>query len=314
MSSVDKLKAWLTSPDAKLLDLRSEIKNSRCVINSCWIPISDLADRDEINQARFIQEKGWSVSHIFIGSSQFWAEAEVIGASVPLPAPYLPLKLLFSPAPFLSQWFEYIEETLAKSELPLKSTVRTCIDVGCGSGRDLGWVGFLKTDWNLVGLDCVEKTLNRAQKLLKNLGVSRERVCFLQAKFLTSGGIQIFSGASKKVVSSTEDMLEIATKEISLNALSLKYDLVLCIRCLQRESFVHLRNLVRPGGFLLFSTFVDGYSEYPYDHPSVESGMRLRRKELDESFGESFGFRVISDVIEVIEDGRPVNSFLAQKL
>jgi ribosomal protein L11 methylase PrmA len=53
-----------------------------------------------------------------------------------------------------------------------------CIDVGCGSGRDLVWLALqLGPGWEVVGLDNHTKALQRALMLAESEGVSDRVRC-----------------------------------------------------------------------------------------------------------------------------------------
>ncbi|PKY45070.1 hypothetical protein RhiirA4_400641 [Rhizophagus irregularis] len=99
----------------------------------------------------------------------------------------------------------------------------------------------------------------------------------------------------------------IPEKEIEF--LNKEYDLVISIRFLRREFLSNMASLVKPHGFLLISTFVND-GKHTYKNPRSNSH-RLELGELATKFRK--GFEIINDEIELIEDGRPVNSFLARK-
>ena len=63
---------------------------------------------------------------------------------------------------------------------------------------------------------------------------------------------------------------------------------------------------------MLISTFVNSPSHPSYLNPKSNKH-RLELNELRGIFEKWDDFDIVKDVIEVIEDGRPVNSFLAQK-
>jgi hypothetical protein len=102
-----------------------------------------------------------------------------------------------------------------------------------------------------------------------------------------------------------------------------RYDLVLSIRFLNRAFLPTLLGVVRSGGYVVISTFVnDGI--HTYDKPRgsrhrLELG-EIRRffervSESERRSGRDYlgEWEVLEDRIEQIDDGRPVNSVLAQR-
>lgn len=92
------------------------------------------------------------------------------------------------------------------------------------------------------------------------------------------------------------------------------FDLILCVRFLERSFLSHLPRLLRPGGVLLYSTFVDGPGLRAFGRPSGREHV-LQRDELAGSmFGPGQGFQVLRDDIDLTADGREVSMFAARKL
>ncbi len=89
------------------------------------------------------------------------------------------------------------------------------------------------------------------------------------------------------------------------------YDLVVCVRFLERNFFPVLRRMVKPGGFILYQTFVTG-TAYPLTHPTNPKVV-LQPGELNSEFGASQGFDLVIDRVEQLPDGRPVHSIVAQR-
>ncbi|KAG2448304.1 hypothetical protein HYH02_006888 [Chlamydomonas schloesseri] len=92
------------------------------------------------------------------------------------------------------------------------------------------------------------------------------------------------------------------------------FDLVLCVRFLERSFLPHLPRLLCPGGVLLYSTFVDGPGLRAFGRPSGREHV-LQRDELAGSmFGPAQGFQVLRDDVDLTADGREVSMFAARKL
>jgi hypothetical protein len=87
------------------------------------------------------------------------------------------------------------------------------------------------------------------------------------------------------------------------------YDMVMTIRFFVRPLLPILPTLVKSGGLVVISHFVDIGD---YQHPKKER--RLRQGELNR-FAEQMGLAVLVDRLEWIEDGiRPVQSVILQKV
>lgn len=90
-----------------------------------------------------------------------------------------------------------------------------------------------------------------------------------------------------------------------------RYDVVVGVRFLEKTFLPQMAEMVRPGGFLVYSTFADGaqYMKGPKNLNRI-----VMKGELARAFGGDKGFLVLIDRIEHSEDGRPLNCFLARKL
>ncbi|ORX95424.1 hypothetical protein K493DRAFT_315001 [Basidiobolus meristosporus CBS 931.73] len=302
--SLEKCLGDLVVP--RILDLRSEEEfRAKRIKNSTNIPYEELARRwFELPHRRnpFIillpkdlhgipdRLQEWTITEAFANTPEFWAAAEELG--VVAEGPERSVNLLFSPCPFLEENIEEIEDRLVKGT---RSETLSCCDVGCGSGRDVAWLcSRSKVSWSAHAADSWLGSLNRTRQLANSLNLS-EKVTTCGARFTSEGTV-------KSVDSSKSEY----THE-GASFLDKQFDLVICIRFLERSSFSIIDKLVAPGGILLYSTFVDGVIEF--DKPSGKNH-RLELGELKEYFGH---YTILHDRIEYIEDGRPVNSFLAQK-
>jgi len=82
-------------------------------------------------------------------------------------------------------------------------------------------------------------------------------------------------------------------------------DLVNISRYLNRSIFPSVKKLVKPGGFVVFHTFMEGCKK-----PKKEQ-FKLKDGELKRVFGDEFD--VLEDKIFTISDGRPTSWFCARK-
>lgn len=92
------------------------------------------------------------------------------------------------------------------------------------------------------------------------------------------------------------------------------FDLVVCVRFLCRAFLPRMAELLRPGGVLLYSTFVDGPGLQAFGRPQGREHV-LEATELGRSyFGPGQGFEVLRDEVGVTSDGRELSMFCARKL
>lgn len=89
-----------------------------------------------------------------------------------------------------------------------------------------------------------------------------------------------------------------------------KYDLVLCVRFLDRNILKKmLLNLVKPGGYFLMYAFMKGAEKYG----TPKNPHRLLLPDELKTLFESNGFETIYDQTTRLPDGRPMQAFLAKK-
>ena len=92
------------------------------------------------------------------------------------------------------------------------------------------------------------------------------------------------------------------------------YDLVLCVRFLERAALPYIAKLLRPGGCVAYSTFVEGPGLAAFGRPSGRERV-LGPQELGRDwFGQEQGFSVVRDEIVLSGDGRELSYFIAQKM
>ncbi|KAJ1909191.1 hypothetical protein IWQ60_011308 [Tieghemiomyces parasiticus] len=246
--------------------------------------------------------------------------------------------VVFDPCPPLARHITDIEMALQGPSLT-DATSRTVLDLGCGSGRDLAWLcsrslrelatgqGRSSVVWKGLGLDSVRGALRRTRLLADQLGVG-SHVVVGHGKFHSDGLFYLKSDLADPVLGNpppsiitggpplftTSDRRTRDTPSIDPpRDLSFQFDLVLGVRFLNRGLFTtgQISQWIAPGGFLLYSTFVD-LPEFPDEHPHGFLH-RLGPGELAGWFGPGTGYEVLDDRVECIEDGRHVVSFLARK-
>lgn len=313
-TDLDKLRAWKDTSDLLCLDLRSLEENytKRLRCSTC-IPWQDLSLRCAELPAKFVSfavlipfadhpaltwlsEHGWSCTWVFDASQpSFWEAAETCGLVCQGPDAGPPA-LLFRPCPFLAEQLPRIHATR-------RDTAPTCLDIGCGSGRDTAYL--LTRGWHVDAIDSLPNAVERTLHLAAHMGVDAGLQAW-QVKIMANG-------AWHEHKNSREDMPkeERFAPGVPMDAYfsGKQYDLVLTIRFLVKSLLPDLPRLVKPGGYLLISHFVEDGSEYR--QPRREH--RVQLNELSQLYGAQEDLEVVVDVIEKIEDGRPVNSVLIRK-
>ncbi|CAI2183330.1 13357_t:CDS:1 [Funneliformis geosporum] len=285
---------------------------------------------------KLLIDQGWNVPWILIEGEELWKVSRELGILEEIDKNNDSVKnydtekdelnlysnrsrwVLFQPSPFLMNNIDFIEESLKTLS---KNHVFNCLDVACGSGRDVAWLSLRQTvDWRITAIDSMSRALDRTRQLTSRSGVL-DKIQTVHVKIMANGSVkknQELSTPPQMSLSKVDGNSEVDTRpkldkkiimENQIEFLNKKYDLVLTIRFLNREFLSTMANLVKPDGFLLISTFVND-GKHTYKNPKSNSN-RLELGELDIKFRKEF--EVIKDEVELIEDGRPVNSFLARK-
>ncbi|ORX62427.1 S-adenosyl-L-methionine-dependent methyltransferase [Hesseltinella vesiculosa] len=232
----------------------------------------DHPDQDDAKQ--WLVGHGWQPRVVFRPRHElcFWPKAKALGCHG---TGLRPATFLFRPHPLLQDHLGLLQDKLHNAEDPSDGGDVHVLDIGCGSGRDLTWLLNAHPTWQGTGIDALQGAQERFA--WTTLPV-RDRVQFLQIKI----------GATL--------------------ALPRRYHLVLMMRCLIRPFLSgSLPNLVRPGGLVVLSHFVDqGDYLYPRKH------LRLQPKEL-EQWALDFGFSLLVNRTDTTEDGRPTHSVILAK-
>ncbi|CAG8587179.1 15008_t:CDS:1 [Acaulospora morrowiae] len=318
------LERWHKS-SCHLLDLRFlNEHNDRRIIPSTCIPYDELDKRqfelphkslpfsvleprgNEGIAKTLLIDRGWNVQWVFIESEELWKTGRELGIVEEDEGSKLcePKRkwILFQPCPFLVNTINLIEESLRNANR--ENMTFKCLDIACGSGRDVSWLCLRQSvEWRVTAMDAMDGAISRTRQLAEGLGVLH-KIQTIHAKILSDGTLKLLS-------SSIEDTDENKSLMLSSNLdfPTEGYDLILCVRFLCRGFFGTMEKMVKSGGFLLISTFVDD-KLHAYDKPKGESH-RLKPGELEKTFHENF--EILQDKIELMDDGRPVNSFLARK-
>ncbi|KAJ1916313.1 hypothetical protein H4219_003841 [Mycoemilia scoparia] len=276
-----------------------------------------------------------------------------------------PVVMMCQPANFMSSTIDSIEsellllslskpsEPIRPDTLTVKSTVCRywkALDIGCGSGRDIAFLALrgLQNNndgtapnsagycWDITGLDNLSSCVKRCNSYAQRLGVST-RMRAIQTSAINIEPPQQHSqkvnthGNTYNTQPSPIPQHPHPQKEkeegFLLENCPNFYDLVTIIRFLCRPEFEKIDRCIKPGGFIMISTFVDlepdernaGAINAKQPDGKIEAKkpasphLRLKQNELKSWWCGVKGYKVFSDIIENTEDGRPLNSFLAQK-
>ncbi|KAJ9519778.1 hypothetical protein QJQ45_013455 [Haematococcus lacustris] len=146
--------------------------------------------------------------------------------------------------------------------------------------------------WSVVGLDSWHLSINSASGALEPLPLPDS---------CRGGGEEVAPAVNTHISGQAPETLGHCC-----------WDLILCVRFLERVFLPRLPGLLAPGGFLLFSTFLDLPGTRRFGRPKGERHL-LQRSELRELFEGVHKMQVLRDDVEVSADGRELSMFLARK-
>jgi SAM-dependent methyltransferase len=230
-------------------------------------------EAEVIRQASdFLQAKGYRISAMFDWKRLL--ETDTPG----LVKNRADSRRLWQPSQSVTEFVQMFEDALAPSD---RSNAPSALDVGCGGGRDS--VFLAAHGWSVTAVEQQERVLTRARALETHWAATLD---------------------------TPPDPIDWRCDDVTRPETGFwqgSFDVVLAVRFLNRSLWPHMRQAVRPGGYLLFETFVQGAEKH--GGPKNPNHL-LQPGELAQTFAE---FRIITDKITPLADGRPVNRFLAQK-
>ncbi|KAI8375518.1 hypothetical protein BD560DRAFT_392548 [Blakeslea trispora] len=295
---MNRLYAWKHSQLPHLcLDLRTQAQyNAHHLIPSTNIPLSQLAVRqaelppkhipmailyslDTAHAIDWLTKRGWRCPYIIPEESLDWKQLIEQQWAI---SNNNQKWVLFQPSPFLKKHIDRIETETGGS-------TRTCLDVGCGAGRDISWIVSTRQDWKAVALDSQPGAIQRMTQLVHYLDI-QDRVQINQVKFQHD---QTWKWISEPVPIRT-------------------YDLVLNIRFLSRPFWQKVPSLLNKGGLFMLSQFLHDDALCVYDQP--KRSHRLEKGEIEQVFGEMKDMEIIVNEIEQTEDGRPLQCVIIKKI
>lgn len=183
-------------------------------------------------------------------------------------------KILWQPSSAVS---EFVSGYLSDLQHRLDGKRPLVLDIGCGGGRDAVYLA--KQGCQVTAIDKEARVLKRAKQLAQANGA--------QVKFI---GCDL----------NAADCVPVDVK-------GRPFDLIIGVRYLNRELLPQLQTQLAQGGYLVWQTFVD--IGEPLSSPKNPNFI-LQPDELKQLFS---GFEVFVDRITRIDDGRPLNTFIARK-
>lgn len=150
------------------------------------------------------------------------------------------------------------------------------LDLGCGAGRDLVYLAM--HGWHMTGIDYIPAALQRAQQLAVSQQVSIHTEC-----------LDLETG--------TDPFMGYATGQ---------FDLITVARYLHRPLFPWLQRILKPGGILIYQTFMQGSEQFGSPR---NPNFLLKPGELAAVFADT---NILLDEVETLDDGRPVSAFIAR--
>ncbi|PVU90448.1 hypothetical protein BB561_004878 [Smittium simulii] len=238
--------------------------------------------------------------------------------------------IIFAPNPSLVQHIDYIEKELVERENNINAVPElSVLDLGCGSSRDLVYLlkSRSKVQWKGYGIDMLEFCLARSRVLSIRANVT-QHLSLYYLEISKDGTFQELertkdienSKLYKKLLfdMETEDKKEAFCQsqpcknffETCANKLPKTYNLIINIRFINKAFLPSINPMLSPGGFVFISTFAIGSDLPTFSKPKSNHCVDVGELYC---FFSVLGYKIVLDVIETIEDGRPVNTFIAQK-
>ncbi|KAI9032651.1 hypothetical protein CLU79DRAFT_727302 [Phycomyces nitens] len=325
----DRLYGWKASQSNHLcLDLRQcDEYQQRRLVPSTNIPLDELCARgNELPPkqipfavveplgnkgcSQWLVDNGWKCTWVFSEDEDgFWDTALDNYGTVNRPDAIQPL---FCPSPLLSNHINDIEARLIGS---LK-----CLDVGCGAGRDIVWLLSRNDRWRVCAIDSLLACVQKTEAMGHAWNVS-DRLTVAYAKVMADGRWKSKMDNSLQDVDGLDQLerkkarlapgIPVDSFFATLPEPHPPFDLILTIRFLARSMLKQLPGLLKIGGYLAISQFVD-HPAYDYKQPSKEH--RLLVNEIHDLYIAMGNMEIMVDIIDEIEDGRPVNSVLLRRI
>lgn len=151
------------------------------------------------------------------------------------------------------------------------------LDIACGSGRDS--VFMATCGWSMTGIDYSPSSLEKMQCLAQS---NHQQVSLR--------------------------LLDLEKNFSELLALKQTYGAVVVVRYLHRPALKQIKKLIDSQGFIIYQTFMKGCEKFG---SPKNPRFLLEAGELATVFSD---FDILLDEVEYLDDGRPTNIFIAQKV
>ena len=251
--------------------------------------LADTAEHLEAAAAT-LEERGYVIGErltLNLGDAATVAAANAAGVRLDLDQSNS--RPLWLPSPALLRAIDEIESGLRELHgSTADERAFRAVDLACGCGRDVVFLA-RRPNWaTVVGVDYLPKQIEALCELASRENV-RHLVQPLEHDLEAGGGLP------------SADLLAPGS-----------FDLVTVARYLHRPLLPQLATLLRPGGYLVYHTFMKGCELTPVGRPKRDQFL-LQAGELRRVYADQLGFEVVLDLEEPIHDGRPCSFFVARK-
>ncbi len=276
------------------IDLRSNrLFTQSHIINSVNIPVNELENSlyelpmssqpiqlfgldPEIQQAtKFLLSKNYQVKESLIANKQNLLKLE----EMELMTTGKSTDYLWQPASIVKRFID---------EITQKNGNNKGLDIACGAGRDSVYLSI--NGWSMTSIDYLPSALNKLTQLAKKHQQDIQTVQF----DLESNNAEL----------SQFMKLNTATNQ-SFNGL---FGCVIVVRYLHRPLLKQLKSLIDVGGYIVYQTFMQGCEVF--GSPKNPRYL-LKPGELAREFSD---FSIVIDEVITLDDGRPTNCFIAQRI
>jgi len=287
-----------TLNQSPIVDLRSSEQYQRShIVDSSNFPAEEIADRlhelpmrnrpirllgseQQIACTRqFLQQKNYTISSEIVITEQKILQLKEKG----LIESGRDSKRLWQPAKVIKQFAQ-----LHKNQHETRGVNSDCqkqtevpnmkaLDLACGSGRDSVYLSTM--GWQMTSVDYSASSLEKTSLLAERLGQNIETINW-----------------------------DIEKRLDELIALNWRFDALVIIRYLHRPLLQKLQQMINKQGFIVYQTFLKGCEKFG---SPKNPRFLLQPGELASTFSD---FKIHLDEVEYLEDGRPTNRFIAQKI
>jgi len=216
---------------------------------------------------RFLSH-GYKIQDYFIDTPEMWNKFEAVNKVESGNTNHR----LWVPNTFLEETIGTVEELLS-----VKNKYWSALDLGSGSGRDAIFLAL--RGWKVTAVDYLQELLDKALNVAKRYNCSIDTIC-----------VDLESTPHGKLAEQLP-----------------RVDLVHVARYLHRPLFPLIKQLINPGGFVVYHTFMTGVEKFGKPR---RAKFILQEDELKELL---LGYEVIVYKMSTIEDGRPVQCIVARK-